>query len=156
MYGVHITLRMRLMCQIHRCDGQKGEEIEVLNEVVVDRGANPYLTKIECWEHDRLITKVSSQTQPPIHIVVHVNLSAEARQGHYQAVGLALCPDCQQTAVSKRDCAIWIICPLFVLCMLEIIVECYAYAKRICSLHEKPSVLTQSGAIRHWFCQGSA
>ncbi|KAK9847234.1 hypothetical protein WJX84_010809 [Apatococcus fuscideae] len=60
MYGVHITLRMRLMCQIHRCDGQKGEEIEVLNEVVVDRGANPYLTKIECWEHDRLITKVQA------------------------------------------------------------------------------------------------
>ena len=58
MFGVHITLRMRLMCQIHRKDGCKGDQIEVLNEVVVDRGANPYLTKIECWEHDRLITKV--------------------------------------------------------------------------------------------------
>ena len=60
MYGVHITLRMRLMCQIHRKDGTEGDLIEVLNEVVVDRGANPYLTKIECWEHERLITKVGS------------------------------------------------------------------------------------------------
>ena len=30
-----------------------------MNEVVVDRGANPYLAKIECWERDTLITKVS-------------------------------------------------------------------------------------------------
>ncbi len=63
MYGVHITLRMRLMCQIHRKGGEKGELIEVLNEVVVDRGANPYLTKIECWERERLITKVPAPLQ---------------------------------------------------------------------------------------------
>jgi hypothetical protein len=35
-----------------------GEEYEVLNEVVVSRGANPFLTKIEVYEHDTLITKV--------------------------------------------------------------------------------------------------
>lgn len=35
-----------------------GDVYEVLNEVVVDRGSNPYLTKIECWESNRLITKV--------------------------------------------------------------------------------------------------
>lgn len=59
---MHITLRMRLHCQIIR-EGQDhpmaGDVYEVLNEVVVDRGSNPYLTKIECWESDRLITKVS-------------------------------------------------------------------------------------------------
>ncbi|KAI4388094.1 hypothetical protein MLD38_000458 [Melastoma candidum] len=31
---------------------------DVLNEVVVDRGSNPYFSKIECYEHDRLIAKV--------------------------------------------------------------------------------------------------
>ncbi|ONM19464.1 NAD kinase 2 chloroplastic [Zea mays] len=31
---------------------------DVLNEVVVDRGSNPYLSKIECYEHNHLITKV--------------------------------------------------------------------------------------------------
>ena len=36
---------------------------EVLNEVVVDRGANPYLAKIECWERDTLITKVGPCAQ---------------------------------------------------------------------------------------------
>ena len=61
MQGVHITLRMRLFCEVFR-NGKpmKGQQYEVLNEVVVDRGANPYLTKIECYEQGRLITKVDS------------------------------------------------------------------------------------------------
>ena len=63
MRGVHITLRMRLFCEIFR-DGKpiEGQQYEVLNEVVVDRGANPYLTKIECYEQGRLITKASCPT----------------------------------------------------------------------------------------------
>ena len=60
--GVHITLRMRLECQVvEGATGQpRGEPFEVLNEVVVDRGASPYLTKIECWERGRLVTKVQA------------------------------------------------------------------------------------------------
>ena len=59
LQGVHITLRMRLMCEVWRAGRDDPEQTyEVMNEVVVDRGANPYLTKIECWEHGRLITKV--------------------------------------------------------------------------------------------------
>lgn len=60
--GVHITLRMRLECTILRRDARDTPEpaIEVLNEVVVDRGSGPYLTKIECWERDHLITKVQA------------------------------------------------------------------------------------------------
>ncbi|KAJ0629699.1 putative NAD(+) kinase [Helianthus annuus] len=57
--GVYITLRMRLRCEIFR-EGKAvpGKVFDVLNEVVVDRGSNPYLSKIECYEQDRLITKV--------------------------------------------------------------------------------------------------
>ncbi|KAJ8762955.1 hypothetical protein K2173_023084 [Erythroxylum novogranatense] len=59
MDGVYITLRMRLRCEIFR-NGKSvpGKVFDVLNEVVVDRGSNPYLSKVECYEHDRLITKV--------------------------------------------------------------------------------------------------
>lgn len=59
--GVYITLRMRLHCEIFR-NGKAvpGKVFDVLNEVVVDRGSNPYLSKIECYEHDRLITKVQA------------------------------------------------------------------------------------------------
>ncbi|KAF5444689.1 hypothetical protein F2P56_033804 [Juglans regia] len=57
--GVYITLRMRLRCEIfQKGKAVPGKVFDVLNEVVVDRGSNPYLSKIECYEHDRLITKV--------------------------------------------------------------------------------------------------
>ena len=59
LLGSHITLRMRLECKIkRRGDSHPQPPVEVLNEIVIDRGANPYLTKIECWERDCLITKV--------------------------------------------------------------------------------------------------
>ncbi|PRW57924.1 ATP-NAD kinase isoform B [Chlorella sorokiniana] len=61
LLGVHITLRMRLQCEVWR-DGQMEPEetFEVLNEVVLSRGANPYLSKIEVYERDQLITKVQA------------------------------------------------------------------------------------------------
>lgn len=51
---------MRLRCEIFR-NGKAvpGKVFDVLNEIVVDRGSNPYLSKIECYEHDHLITKVT-------------------------------------------------------------------------------------------------
>eukprot|EP00250_Pteridium_aquilinum_P010001 c19082_g1_i1 orf=471-3578(+) len=59
--GVYITLRMRLRCELFR-NGKSvpGKVFDVLNEVVVDRGSNPYLCKIECYERNRLITKVQA------------------------------------------------------------------------------------------------
>ncbi|KAL3689759.1 hypothetical protein R1sor_016068 [Riccia sorocarpa] len=59
--GVYITLRMRLRCELFR-NGKAvpGKVFDVLNEVVVDRGSNPYLSKIECYERNRLITKVQA------------------------------------------------------------------------------------------------
>ncbi|CAI5500413.1 unnamed protein product [Closterium sp. Naga37s-1] len=59
--GVYITLRMRLKCEVVK-GGQAvpGKVFDVLNEVVVDRGSNPYLCKIECYERSKLITKVQA------------------------------------------------------------------------------------------------
>jgi len=57
--GAYITLRMRLRCELLR-RGVPEQVYEVLNEVVVNRGNNPYLTKIECFERDRLITVVQA------------------------------------------------------------------------------------------------
>lgn len=59
--GVHASLRMRLQCQIQRAGQPCAEEVfQVMNEVVVSRGANPYLTRIEVYERDMLITKVQA------------------------------------------------------------------------------------------------
>lgn len=56
--GVLVTLRMRLLCEIYRKDSNVPQTYECLNEIVVDRGASPYLTNIECYESGRLITRV--------------------------------------------------------------------------------------------------
>lgn len=57
--GVYVTLRMRLLCEVYRRGQHEPSEVhEVLNEVVVDRGSSPYLSKIECYERGRLVTRV--------------------------------------------------------------------------------------------------
>eukprot|EP00210_Caulerpa_lentillifera_P002614 g2501.t1 len=59
--GVLVTLRMRLLCEIYRQGKTEPEHTyECLNEVVVDRGASPYLTNLECFENRRLITRVQA------------------------------------------------------------------------------------------------
>ena len=49
-----------------------GKVFDILNEVVVDRGSNPYLSKIECYEHDRLITKVSFITYLSFALQIYI------------------------------------------------------------------------------------
>jgi NAD+ kinase len=58
--GANIALRMRMRCELFRKGVSQGVVGEVLNEVVVNRGNNPFLTKIECFERNRLITKVQA------------------------------------------------------------------------------------------------
>jgi hypothetical protein len=57
--GVMITLRMRLECSIVRRGQSRPEQVyEVLNEIVVDRGSNSFLTNIEAYIGGRFITRV--------------------------------------------------------------------------------------------------
>lgn len=76
LQGVHITLRMRLVCEVWRLEATCPEQThEVMNEVVVDRGSNPFLTKIECWERGRLITKVPSNVHAQISVPFFIDSS---------------------------------------------------------------------------------
>lgn len=54
-----LSLRMRLTCSVLR-DGQVVKEFDVLNEVVVDRGASPYLSNLDCFCDGKLITTVQA------------------------------------------------------------------------------------------------
>jgi len=59
--GVMVTLRMRLECSVVRRGCDRPEQVyEVLNEVVVDRGADSFLTNLECRVNGRLITRVQA------------------------------------------------------------------------------------------------
>ncbi|EFJ43854.1 hypothetical protein VOLCADRAFT_118925, partial [Volvox carteri f. nagariensis] len=59
--GVMVTLRMRLVCEIWRKGGSGPEQsVEVLNEMVIDRGSSAFLTNIECYEKGRFIARVQA------------------------------------------------------------------------------------------------
>lgn len=55
----NLSLRMRLACEIIR-DGQLKGAFPVLNEVVVDRGASPYLSNLDCFCDGKYITTVQA------------------------------------------------------------------------------------------------
>lgn len=53
-----LSLRMRLDCRIIRDGVEDERSFKVLNEVVVDRGMNPFLTDLLCFCDDSVITTV--------------------------------------------------------------------------------------------------
>lgn len=54
-----LSLRMRLTCAILR-NGKIHKELNVLNEVVIDRGSSPYLSNLDCFCDDKYITTVQA------------------------------------------------------------------------------------------------
>lgn len=63
--GMRVNLRMRFTCTVYR-DGFAGQEMEeaeqfeVLNELVIDRGPSPYVSNLELYGDDELLTVVQA------------------------------------------------------------------------------------------------
>ncbi|EEC67829.1 hypothetical protein OsI_35420 [Oryza sativa Indica Group] len=45
-----------------------GKVFDVLNDVLVDQGSDPYLPKIECYEHNHLITKIPDDARSNVWV----------------------------------------------------------------------------------------
>lgn len=67
--GMRVNLRMRFTCTVFRKDRNKGadaaaveegEQFEVLNELVIDRGPSPYVSNLELYADDDLLTVVQA------------------------------------------------------------------------------------------------
>lgn len=67
--GMRVNLRMRFTCTVFRKDRRKGaeagaveegEQFEVLNEVVIDRGPSPYVSNLELYADGELLTVVQA------------------------------------------------------------------------------------------------
>ena len=63
--GMKVNLRMRFTCTVYRngSSGQEAEEaeqFEVLNELVIDRGPSPYVSNLELYGDDELLTVVQA------------------------------------------------------------------------------------------------
>ncbi|GJQ13667.1 hypothetical protein GpartN1_g5458.t1 [Galdieria partita] len=54
-----LSLRMRLLCTLLK-KGHPKKEFQILNEVVVDRGASPYLCNLDCFCDNKYITTVQA------------------------------------------------------------------------------------------------
>lgn len=67
--GMRVNLRMRFTCTVYRADRSKGAEVgaveegeqfEVLNELVIDRGPSPYVSNLELYGDNELLTVVQA------------------------------------------------------------------------------------------------
>lgn len=57
--GMRVNLRMRFTCTVFR-DGEEGEQFEVLNELLIDRGPSPYVSNLELYGDNELLTVVQA------------------------------------------------------------------------------------------------
>lgn len=66
--GMRVNLRMRFTCTVYRTsrkstgngEVEEGEQFEVLNELVIDRGPSPYVSNLELYGDDELLTVVQA------------------------------------------------------------------------------------------------
>lgn len=63
--GMKINLRMRFTCTVYRNgmlgrEMEEGEQFEVLNELVIDRGPSPYVSNLELYGDNELLTVVQA------------------------------------------------------------------------------------------------
>jgi NAD+ kinase len=63
--GMRVNLRMRFTCTIFRHNAateemDEGEQFEVLNELLIDRGPSPYVSNLELYGDNELLTVVQA------------------------------------------------------------------------------------------------
>jgi len=63
--GMRVNLRMRFTCTVYRNSASKqemeeGEQFEVLNELVIDRGPSPYVSNLELYGDNELLTVIQA------------------------------------------------------------------------------------------------
>ena len=102
--GMKINLRMRFTCTVYR-DGalesemEEGEQFEVLNELVIDRGPSPYVSNLELYGDDELLTVVQADGcifSTPTGSTAY-SLSAGGSLVHPDIPAILLTPICPHT-----------------------------------------------------------
>ncbi|EFX02607.1 NAD+ kinase [Grosmannia clavigera kw1407] len=109
--GMRVNLRMRFTCTVYRNgktngDGsspdqllEEGEQFEVLNELVIDRGPSPYVSNLELYGDDELLTVVQADGcifSTPTGSTAY-SLSAGGSLVHPDIPAILLTPICPHT-----------------------------------------------------------
>lgn len=58
--GSRFNTRMRLNCQINKIKEGSSREYNVLNEIVVERGASPFMSILDIYGDDKFLTKIQA------------------------------------------------------------------------------------------------
>ncbi|PKS10613.1 hypothetical protein jhhlp_002368 [Lomentospora prolificans] len=101
--GMKVNLRMRFTCTVYR-DGinhqtEEAEQFEVLNELVIDRGPSPYVSNLELYGDDELLTVVQADGcifSTPTGSTAY-SLSAGGSLVHPDIPAILLTPICPHT-----------------------------------------------------------
>ena len=110
--GMRVNLRMRFTCTVYRSPQRltqsknqlspvpiEGEQFEVLNELVIDRGPSPYVSNLELYGDDELLTVVQADgciISTPTGSTAY-SLSAGGPLTHPSIPGILLTPICPHT-----------------------------------------------------------
>ncbi|TGJ85882.1 hypothetical protein E0Z10_g2852 [Xylaria hypoxylon] len=102
--GMRVNLRMRFTCTVYRNgasgqDVEEGEQFEVLNELVIDRGPSPYVSNLELYGDNELITVVQADGcifSTPTGSTAY-SLSAGGALVHPDIPAILLTPICPHT-----------------------------------------------------------
>ncbi|OGM47278.1 NAD+ kinase Utr1 [Aspergillus bombycis] len=106
--GMRVNLRMRFTCTVFRKDRRKeaeagaveeGEQFEVLNELVIDRGPSPYVSNLELYADNDFLTVVQADgciLSTPTGSTAY-SLSAGGSLIHPSIPGILLTPICPHT-----------------------------------------------------------
>ncbi|KAI1818444.1 ATP-NAD kinase [Poronia punctata] len=102
--GMRVNLRMRFTCTVYRNSGSKqemeeGEQFEVLNELVIDRGPSPYVSNLELYGDNEPLTVIQADGcifSTPTGSTAY-SLSAGGSLVHPDIPAILLTPICPHT-----------------------------------------------------------
>ncbi|KAK7514104.1 NAD kinase associated with ferric reductase [Phyllosticta citriasiana] len=109
--GMRVNLRMRFTCTVYRANGNhdandenspsyfEAEQFEVLNELVIDRGPSPYVSNLELYGDNALLTVVQADGcifSTPTGSTAY-SLSAGGSLVHPDIPAILLTPICPHT-----------------------------------------------------------
>ncbi|KAK9455440.1 ATP-NAD kinase-like domain-containing protein [Dipodascopsis uninucleata] len=96
--GIQVNLRMRFTCTVFK-NGRQTETHEVINEIVVDRGPSPWLSMLELYGDNNLLTVVQADgliLSTPTGSTAY-SLSAGGSLVHPEIPAISITPICPHT-----------------------------------------------------------
>ncbi|KAK9479630.1 ATP-NAD kinase-like domain-containing protein [Lipomyces japonicus] len=96
--GIKVNLRMRFTCTVFK-DGHQTEVHEVINEIVIDRGPSPWISMLELYGDNHLLTVVQADgliLSTPTGSTAY-SLSAGGSLVHPEIPAISVTPICPHT-----------------------------------------------------------